>query len=124
MNTKAIFHCGGGSNLNLGIGRENKIFFLRTPATVKFFHQIFRKMILWCKKKSLPTQMDFVTHIWSPTLFPRGILIFQGVLTKFNFLMKFQHLKKYYIDLMKDPKYEHQSTFALWGRVKLNFRDR
>ena len=25
---------------------------------------------------------------------------------------------------MKDPKYEHQSTFALWGRVKLNFGDR
>ena len=58
MNTKAIFHCGGGSNLILGIGREDKIFFPRTPATVKFFHQIVRKMILWCKKKSLPTQMD------------------------------------------------------------------
>ena len=64
-----------------------------------------------------------MTHIWSPTLFPRGILIFQGVLTKFNFLKKFQHLKKYYIYLMKDPKYEHQSTSALLGRVKLNFRD-
>ena len=25
---------------------------------------------------------------------------------------------------MKDLKYEHQSTFPLWGRVKLNFRDR
>ena len=25
---------------------------------------------------------------------------------------------------MKDPKYEHQSTFPLLGRVKLNFRDR
>ena len=25
---------------------------------------------------------------------------------------------------MKDLKYEHQSTFTLWGRVKLNFRDR
>ena len=58
MNTKAIFHCGGGSNLILGIGREKKIFFLRTPATVKFFPQIVRKMILWCKKKSLPTQVD------------------------------------------------------------------
>ena len=68
--------------------------------------------------------MDFITHIWSPTLFPREILIFQGVLKKLNFLTKFQHLKKYYIDLMKDPKYEHQSTFALWVRVKLNFRDR
>ena len=25
---------------------------------------------------------------------------------------------------MKDLKCEHQSTFPLWGRVKLNFRDR
>ena len=25
---------------------------------------------------------------------------------------------------MKDLKYEHQSTFPLWGRVKINFRDR
>ena len=24
---------------------------------------------------------------------------------------------------MKDLKYEHQSTFPLWGRVQLNFRD-
>ena len=35
-----------------------------------------------------------MTHIKAPTLFPRGILIFQGVLTKFNFLMKFPHLEK------------------------------
>ena len=33
------------------------------------------------------------------------------------------HLK-FFFDLMKDLKYEHQSTFLLWGRVKLNFRDR
>ena len=25
---------------------------------------------------------------------------------------------------MEALKYEHQSTFSLWGRVKLNFRDR
>ena len=58
MNTKAFFLCWKGSNLILGTGRENQIFILRTPATVKFFPQIVRKMILWCKKKSLPTQMD------------------------------------------------------------------
>ena len=28
------------------------------------------------------------------------------------------------VDLMKDLNYEHQSTFPLWGSVKLNFRDR
>ena len=58
--------------------------------------------------------------MWSPTLFPRGILIFQGVLRKFHFSMKFPHLEKI-VHLMKDLKYEHQSTFPLWGRVKLNF---
>ena len=59
MNTKAFFLCWKGSNLILGTGKENQIFILRTPATVKFFPQIVRKMILWCKKKnSLPTQMD------------------------------------------------------------------
>ena len=58
MNTKAFFLCWKGSKLILGTGKENQIFILRTPATVKFFPQIVRKMILWCKKKSLPTQMD------------------------------------------------------------------
>ena len=39
MNTKAFFPGGGGSNLILGTGIENQ----RTPATVKFFHQIVKK---------------------------------------------------------------------------------
>ena len=47
-----------------------------------------------------------------PTPFPRGIVIFQGVLTKFNFLMKFQHREKL-DNLIKDLKYEHQSIFPL-----------
>ena len=34
---QAFLHCGGGLNMILGIGREKKIFFARTPATVKFF---------------------------------------------------------------------------------------
>ena len=50
MNTKAFVACGGGSNLILGTGIENQIFFLRTPATVKFFHQIVEKLH-FCKKK-------------------------------------------------------------------------
>ena len=32
MTTKALFPCGGGSNLILEIGTENEIFILRTPA--------------------------------------------------------------------------------------------
>ena len=43
MNTTAFFPCGGGSNLILGTGNENQIYFLRTPVAVKFFHQIVEK---------------------------------------------------------------------------------
>ena len=43
MNTKAFFPCGGWSNLILGTSTENQIFFRRTPAAVKFFHQILKK---------------------------------------------------------------------------------
>ena len=43
MNMKAFFPCWEGSNLILGTGKENQIFFLRTPATVNFFHQIVKK---------------------------------------------------------------------------------
>ena len=37
---QGIFLLWGRSNLILGIGRENQIFFPRTSATVKFFHEI------------------------------------------------------------------------------------
>ena len=39
MTTKAFFPCGGGSSLILGIGTENQIFILRTPAAVNFLKQ-------------------------------------------------------------------------------------
>ena len=94
MSNKALFPCGGGSNLILGTGMENQIFILRTPAAIKFFHQILKNCHFGVKINSLSMQMDCMTHIKAPTLFPRGILIFQGVLTKFYILMKFPHLKK------------------------------
>ena len=123
MNTKAFFPCGGGSNLILETGIENQIFFLRTPATVKFFHQIVEKLHFCEKKKNhYPPRWISVTFIWSPTLFPRGIIILKGVVTKFHFLTNFPHLEKF-ADLIKDLKYEHQSIFPLWWRVKPNFRD-
>ena len=34
MNTKAFFPCAGGSNLILGIGRENQIFLLRKKLNI------------------------------------------------------------------------------------------
>ena len=60
-----------------------------------------------------------MTHIWFSTEFPRGIIIFQAVLTKFSFLMKFPHLEKKIVVLMKDLKYDHQSTFPLSGMSNL-----
>ena len=43
MNTKAFLPSAGGSNLILGISRENQIFFLRTPPAVKSFSQNCQK---------------------------------------------------------------------------------
>ena len=40
---QSIFLLWGGSNLILGTGSENQIFFLRTPLAFKFFHQIVKK---------------------------------------------------------------------------------
>ena len=97
MSTKALFPCGGGSNLILGICTENKIFILRTPTTIKFFHQIHQKLSLWCKtKKSLSIQI----YLYDPCMDPYSILYFQRSTNKKNFLMKFPHLEKI-VDLMK-----------------------
>ena len=51
MSTKAFFHCGGGPNLILGTGTQNQIFILRTPATIKFFHQILKNCHFGVKNK-------------------------------------------------------------------------
>ena len=39
--------------------------------------------------------MDFYNPNRLPTVFPREIIIFQGVLTKFKFSMKFPHLETF-----------------------------
>ena len=53
MNTKAFFLCWEGSNLILGISKENQVFTLRTPAAINFFHQILKNCHFGVKKKSL-----------------------------------------------------------------------
>ena len=58
MSTKELFLCGGGSNLILGSSTEDQIFLLRTPGTIKFFHQIFQNCHFGVKKNSLLTQMN------------------------------------------------------------------
>ena len=60
MYTKAFFLCWKRSNLILGTSKENQIFILRTPATVKFFPQIVRKMIVLCKKQIITHSNGFV----------------------------------------------------------------
>ena len=66
MNSKAIFHCGGGSNLILGTGMENQIFILRTPAAIKIFHQILKNRHSGVKINSLSTKMDLYDLYKSP----------------------------------------------------------
>ena len=64
-----FFCCGGGSNLILGTGMENQIFILRTPAAIKFFHQILKNCHSGVKKKSLSMQMD----LYDPYKIPHTI---------------------------------------------------
>ena len=100
----STFPCGGGSNLILGMGTENQIFILRTPAAIKVFHQILKKSLFGVKKNHYPPRWICIADRWSSTLFPRETIIFQGVLSKFNFSTKFPYLEKI-VNLMKDLKY-------------------
>ena len=52
------------------------------------------------------------TISWGNYNFPRST-------NKIQFFDKISTSVKKIVDLMKDLKYEHQSTFPLWGRVKL-----
>ena len=65
MNTKVLLHCGGGSNLILGTSRE-KTFFLTTPATINFFHQILKNCHSGVKKKIITHTNAFVSPIYVP----------------------------------------------------------
>ena len=67
---QSIFPCAGGSNLILGIGRENQISFLRTLAAVKFFfYKIVKKWHFGVKQNSLSTQI----HLYNPYRVPHTI---------------------------------------------------
>ena len=103
---------------------KNQIFILRTPAAIKFFHQILKKWHFGVLKNHYPPRWICMTHIWSPTLFHGGIIIFQGVLTKFNFFWQNFHICKKNCWFNERPKIWAPKHFSLVGRVKLNFRDR
>ena len=57
------------------------------------------------------------TLTWGNFNFPRST-------NKIQFFDEISTSGKKIVDLMKYLKYKHQSIFPLWGRVKLNFRDR
>ena len=83
--------------------------FLRSTDKIQFFDEISTSGNIYQFNEGHKICMC-ITHIWCPTLFPKGIIIFQEVLIKLIFSMKFPVLKKF-VDLMKDLKYEHQSIF-------------
>ena len=60
------FSVVGRSNLILGTGMENQIFILRTPAAIKFFHQILKNCHFGVKINSLSMQMDLYDPYKSP----------------------------------------------------------
>ena len=123
MSTKAFCPCGGGSNLILGIGTENQILFLITPAAIKFFHQILKNCHFGVKIDSLSTQMDLYDPYKSPHTISQGNFNFPRSTNKIPYFDEISTSRRKIVNLMKDLKYEHQSIFPLWGRVKLNFRD-
>ena len=86
---KIIFFCifllWGRVKLNFRDRYGKPNIYSKNSSCYKVFSSNSQKLSLCCKKKSLSTQMDLYDPYKIPTLFPRGILIFQGVLTKFNF---------------------------------------
>ena len=59
MNIKVLLHCGGGSKLILGTGREKK-FFSNNSSRNQFFSSNSQNMTLWCKKKIITHTNAFV----------------------------------------------------------------
>ena len=68
--------------------------------------------------------MDLYDPYMVPHTISWGNYNFLRSTNKIQFFDKISTSVKKIVDLMKDLKHEHQSTFPLWGRVKLNFRNR
>ena len=74
MSTKALFPWGRRVKLNLGTGTENRIFILRTPATIKFFHQILKNCHFGAEKKIITHPDGFVWPIYGSLQNSLGVL--------------------------------------------------
>ena len=93
---QSIFPLWGRVKLNFRDRYRKLNVFSKNSSRYQLFLSNSQKLSLWCKIKShyLPMWIC-MTHIWFPTLFPRAIIIFQGVQTKFHFLTKFPHLEEF-----------------------------
>ena len=103
---------------------ENQIFILITPAAINYFHQILKNCHFGVKKRSFLTHMDLYDPYMVPYTIPWGYYNFPRSTNKIQFFDEISTSGKKIVDLMKYLKYNHQSIFPMWGRVKLNFRDR
>ena len=88
-----IFMLWGRVKLNFRDRYGKPNIYSKNSSCYQVFSSNSQKLSLWCKKNHYPCRWICMTHIKAPTLFPRGILIFQGVLRKFHILTKFPHLK-------------------------------
>ena len=91
---QSIFPLWGRVKLNFRDRYRKPNIVFNNSTAINFFHQILKNCHFGVKKNHSSPIWICMTHIWSPTLFSRGIITFQGVLTKFNFLMKFPYLEK------------------------------
>ena len=86
---------GGGVKLNFRDGYRKLNVFSENSSHYQLFPSNSQRLSLWCKKNHYLPIWICMTHIWSTTLFPRAIIIFQGVQIKFHFLTKFPHLEEF-----------------------------
>ena len=121
---QSTFPLWGKVKLNFRDRYRKPNIYSKNSSSNQFFSSNSQKMTLWCKKKSLPTQMDLYSPLMIPHTIAQGNYNFPRNTNKIQFFDEISTSGKKVVDLMKDLKYEHQSIFPLWGRVKLNFRDR
>ena len=67
---QSIFSLWWRVKLILGTGTENQIFILRTPATIKFFHQILKNCHFCVKRNHYPSRWICMTQYKSPHTIP------------------------------------------------------
>ena len=105
---QSIFPLWGGSNLILGIGRENQIFFSKNFSHCQVLSPNCQKMTLWYKKNHYPPRWICITDIWSLTLFPRNK-------NKINFFDEISSSRKNF-QFNEGPKILTSKHFLLVGK--------